>query len=109
MIGKPYVGDKGSVCTDSLFPIGKFDTREEAENLAKYMKTKFLRYMVYIIKMSQNVTQIVYRFVPMQDFTSSSDVNWKASINEIDKYLYKKYKLSNEEIDLIETTIKEVD
>ena len=60
VIGYPYVGGPQSACTDSLFPIGKFNTLEEAENLAKYMKTKFLRYMVSILKTSQNVTQIIW-------------------------------------------------
>lgn len=108
VIGIPYVGNKGSVCTDSLFPISKFDTKQEAENLAKYMKTKFLRYMVYIIKMSQNVTQIVYKFVPIQNFKDDSDINWSTSINEIDKQLYQKYNLSEFEINIIESKIKEM-
>ena len=108
VIGMPYVGEKASVCTDSLIPIGRFETRKEAENLAKYMKTKFLRYMVFIIKMSQNVTQIVYKFVPLQDFTDKSDIDWTVSVEEIDKQLYKKYNLSTEEIDVIEKTIKEM-
>lgn len=75
VVGYPYVGNPQSTCTDSLFPIGKFETLEEAENLAKYMKAKFLRYMVSILKTSQNVKQIVYGFVPMQDFTASSGID----------------------------------
>lgn len=106
VIGYPYVGGPRSACTDSLFPIGKFDTLEEAENLAKYMKTKFLRYMVSILKTSQNVTQIVYGFVPMQDFTNNSDVDWGKSITEIDAQLYTKYGLTQEEIAFIESVIK---
>ncbi len=109
VIGKPFVGGIGAVCTDSLIPIGKFETEEEANNLAIYLKTKFLRYMVFIIKMSQNVTQIVYKYVPMQDFTSKSDVCWGKPICEIDAYLYQKYGLSKEEILLIENTIKEAE
>lgn len=72
------------------------------------MKTKFLRYMVYIIKMSQNVTQIVYKFVPIQNFKDDSDINWSTSINEIDKQLYQKYNLSEFEINIIESKIKEM-
>ncbi len=106
VIGYPYVGVPKSACTDSLFPIGKFDTLAEAENLATYLKTKFLRYMVSILKTSQNVTQIVYGFVPMQDFTPTSDINWNESIENIDKQLYTKYGLSGSEIEVIETTIK---
>lgn len=106
MIGYPYVGGKNSACTDSLFSIGAFDTEVEAENLAKYMKTKFLRYMVSILKTSQNVTQIVYKFVPMQDFTTISDIDWSKSIHEIDVQLYAKYGLTEEEIAFIESMIK---
>lgn len=109
VIGYPYVGGPQSACTDSLFPIGKFDTLEEAENLAKYMKTKFLRYMVSILKTSQNVTQIVYGFVPMQDFTASADIDWNKTIEEIDAQLYSKYGFTQEEIDHIESTIKPVE
>ena len=109
VIGYPYVGGPQSACTDSLFPIGKFDTLEEAENLAKYMKTKFLRYMVSILKTSQNVTQIVYGFVPMQDFTASSDIDWSKTIGEIDAQLYVKYNLTENEIAFIETKVKEME
>lgn len=106
VIGVPYVGNKMSACTDSLFTVGCFDLLEEAENLCKYMKTKFLRYLVSILKSSQNVTQIVYGYVPLQDFTSASDIDWSKSISEIDQQLYKKYGLSEEEIKFIEEKIK---
>ena len=62
--------------------------------------------MVNVLKSSQNVTQIVYKFVPMQDFTNSSDINWSKAISEVDEQLYKKYSLTQEEIDFIESTIK---
>lgn len=106
VIGYPYVGKPQSACTDSLFPIGAFDTLVEAENLAKYMTTKFLRYMVSILKTSQNVTQIVYKFVPMQDFTATSDIDWSRTISEIDAQLYIKYALTEDEIAFIESKIK---
>ena len=109
VIGTPYVGEKGSVCTDSLFPIGDFSNLEEAENLAKYMKTKFLRYLVNIVKMSQNVTQIVYKFVPLQDFTDKSDINWKNKLDEIDDFLFDKYGFTEQEKKLIRSTIKGVE
>ena len=62
--------------------------------------------MISILKSSHNVTQIVYRFVPMQDFTKKSDIDWSKSIDDIDKQLYKKYGLSPEEIEFIEQKIK---
>ena len=106
IIGKSYIGTPGTVCTDSLLPFGIFDTEYEALSLQKYMSTKFLRFMVGIMKTSQNLYQIVYKFVPLQDFTSSSDIDWSKSIPEIDKQLYAKYNLSEDEIDFIEKMIK---
>lgn len=106
ILGKPYIGKAQSVCTDSLIPIGAFDTKSEALNLQKYIKTKFLRYMVGILKVSQNVYQNVYQFVPLQDFTDKSDIDWSKSIAEIDKQLYRKYNLDDSEIAFIESMIK---
>ncbi|HIU21832.1 MAG TPA: Eco57I restriction-modification methylase domain-containing protein [Candidatus Limadaptatus stercorigallinarum] len=106
ILGKPYLGKAKSVCTDSLIPIGCFDTEAEALNLQKYIKTKFLRYIVGILKVSQNVYQNVYQFVPLQDFTEKSDIDWSKSVTEIDQQLYKKYNLSDEEITFIESMIK---
>lgn len=106
ILGKPYLGKAKSVCTDSLIPIGCFDTEAEALNLQKYIKTKFLRYIVGILKVSQNVYQNVYQFVPLQDFTEKSDINWSKSVVEIDQQLYAKYSLNDEEISFIESMIK---
>jgi hypothetical protein len=109
VIGKPYYAEPFKACTDSLIPVGKFDTMDEALSLQKYMKTKFLRFMVSILKVSQNVYQNVYQFVPLQDFTSNSDINWNKTIKEIDSQLYHKYLLSEEEIIYIENKIQEVE
>ena len=109
VIGTSYLGLKNSICTDSLIPIGEFDNKEEAIALKKYLSTKFLRYLVSIIKMSQNVTQIVYRFVPLQDFTINSDIDWSQSIEKIDQQLYKKYNLTQDEIDFIESKVRAMD
>lgn len=48
----------------------------------------------------------VYKYVPLQDFTSNSDIDWDKPVSEIDHQLYKKYNLSDDEIDYIEKTIK---
>lgn len=109
VIGKPYVGKEMSACTDSLFTVGMFDNIVEANNLAKYMQTQFLRYLVSILKSSHNITQIVYEYVPMQDFTEKSDIDWSKSVKEIDQQLYKKYGLSKEEIEFIESKVKEME
>lgn len=106
VIGTPFFGSIDSVCTDTFFPIGCFDSKEEAENLCKYIKTRFVRYLINVLKSSQNVTQIVYKFVPLQDFTNGSDIDWSKSVAEIDAQLYAKYGLTPEEIAFIESTIK---
>tara|TARA_B100000963_G_scaffold333253_1_gene325456 strand:- start:456 stop:4415 length:3960 start_codon:yes stop_codon:yes gene_type:complete len=106
IIGKAFLGGPLVACTDTYFPVGSFKDEIQAQNLKKYFHTKFLRYLVSILKSSQNVTQIVYKFVPLQDFTSKSDIHWTKSIEDIDKQLYKKYKLSKEEIEFIEKMIK---
>ena len=108
VIGKSYIGRPYTACTDSLIPVGCFDNEFEALSLQKYMSTKFLRYMVSILKMSQNVTQIVYGFVPLQDFTAKSDIDWTKSVADIDRQLYQKYGLTQQEIDFIETKVKEM-
>jgi hypothetical protein len=109
IIGKAFIGKPKTVCTDSLIPIGSFNTEKEAMNLKKYMATKFLRFMVGILKTSQNIYQIVYRFVPIQNFTASSDINWDASISDIDTQLFKKYNFTQEEIKFVESHVKEME
>lgn len=109
VIGKPYVGEPNSCCTDSLIPIGKFDNIEEAINLQSYLKTRFVRYMISILKVSQNVTQTVYQFVPIQNFKNSSDINWNSGIDDIDEQLFKKYNLSDEQINWIISKIDKVE
>ena len=109
ILGKAYLAEPKSVCTDSLIPIGCFQTKEEAENLCKYISTKFLRFMVGIVKSSQNLYQPVYKFVPLQDFSNKSDIDWNKDIHDIDKQLYKKYNLTESEIDYIENKIRELE
>ncbi len=106
IIGKSYIGAPKTACTDSLIPIGCFNSKIEAVNLQKYMRTKFLRYLAGILKTSQNLYQGIYRFVPVQDFTENSDIDWSKSIPEIDAQLYAKYNLTEEEISFIESMIK---
>lgn len=106
IIGKSFIGTPGMACTDSLIPFGKFSTLFEAENLQKYMRTKFLRFCVGILKVSQNLYQNVYSFVPLQDFTASSDIDWSKSVEDIDLQLYQKYGLNDDELSFIESIIK---
>lgn len=98
-----------SCCTDSLIPIGKFDTLEEAINLQMYLKTRFVRYMISILKVSQNLYQNVYQFVPLQDFTNKSDLNYKESIDNLDEQLFDKYNISSLEIEHINEHVSKVE
>ena len=77
-------------------------------NLQTYMLTKFLRYMVGLLKTSQNLYQNVYAFVPVQNFTYDSDINWLLPVKEIDELLFNKYNLSESEKELIRTSIKDI-
>lgn len=106
IIGKAFVAEPGMACTDSLIPFGQFTTKLQADHLKKYMATKFLRFLVGILKVSQNLYQNVYAFVPLQDFSSKSDIDWTKSIGEIDRQLYVKYKLSDDEQKFIDSMIK---
>ncbi len=105
-----FVGKPDEVCTESYLSIGaELNLNEESsENLSKYFKTKFLRYLHGLLKSSQDATSKTFDLVPLQDFTTSSFIDWSKSIKEIDSQLYKKYNLSNEEIIHIESKIKEM-
>ena len=79
---------------------------KKALNCIKYWKTKFLRVLVSAVKTTQHATRQVYRFVPLQDFSDESVIDWNRTVDEIDMQLYKKYRLSDNEIEYIESTIK---
>ena len=74
----------------------------------KYIKTKFARTLLDVLKVTQDNDRGVWKYVPLQDFTPSSDIDWSKSIHEIDLQLYRKYGLSAEEIEFIETHVKEM-
>ena len=105
VIGDPECAPPNSVCSQSYL-YSAFNTFEEAQNFYKYLKTKFLRFLVSSIKITQAAPNRVYRFVPLQDFTSSSDIDWSASVADIDRQLYDKYGLTADERAFIERMIK---
>lgn len=104
------IGTPNTVCTETYLLLGVNLNLDEisAKNLSKYTKTRFLRALHSLAKVSQHATAKTYRFVPLQDFTPASDIDWNKSVSEIDKQLYKKYDLSAEEIEFIETKVKEM-
>ena len=101
LIGEPLIGYTGS-----FIGIGAFNTKDEAENAMKYIKTRFARTLLGTLKVTQDNPIDTWSNVPLQDFTANSDIDWTKSIPDIDKQLYKKYNLSPEEIAFIESKIK---
>ena len=74
----------------------------------KYIKTKFVRALLDVLKVTQDTTRAKWACVPLQDFTDKSDIDWTKSIPKIDQQLYKKYNLSDDEIAFIEKNVKEM-
>lgn len=107
-LSTPEILNRGECTTDTFLSIGQFDTPEEAQNLVKYIKGKFSRALLGIKKVTQNTPPSVWEYVPLQDFTNQSDIDWSKSIAEIDQQLYKKYRLDNDEIEFIESHVKEM-
>lgn len=108
IIGKSVVGEPGTSAFPTFLSIGNFDTETEAHNAAEYIKTKFVRCLLGVLKITQHITPATWAYVPLQDFTPNSDIDWSQSVADIDKQLYKKYGLNQQEIDFIETHVKEM-
>ena len=96
VIGKPFIGEVNSCCSETYLMIGPFDTTNECENVMSYIRTKFFRFLVLLRKNTQHATSKVYQFVPLQDFSHP----WT------DEMLYKKYNLTEDEIAFIESMIR---
>ncbi|WP_276752274.1 Eco57I restriction-modification methylase domain-containing protein [Treponema succinifaciens] len=109
IVGEPIVGEPIVGSTTTFLSVGKFNTQDEAENCMKYIKTKFARAMLGTLKVTQDNPRETWLNVPLQDFTTNSDIDWSQSIPEIDKQLYKKYGLSAEEIAFIESKVKSME
>ena len=101
LIGSPLIG-----FTETYISIGATSNEEEAVAILKYVKSKFARTMLGILKVTQNNPKETWAYVPLQDFTDKSDIDWSKSIAEIDQQLYKKYNLDDSEISFIESMIK---
>lgn len=109
VLSSPILGGPGVGSTETFLSIGAFSNINEAKAALKYIKTKFARALLGILKTTQDITPEKWKCVPLQDFTESSDINWNMSIANIDKQLYKKYGLSKEEIAFIESKVREME
>lgn len=101
LVGEPFVG-----VTQSFITFGAFSSESDAKACLKYLKTKFARTLLGILKVTQDNSKATWRLVPIQDFTEGSDIDWSKSVEEIDAQLYAKYNLTDDEIRFIESMIK---
>ena len=108
MISTPLRGDPGVGTTSTFLTVGLFNTRKEAEAALKYIRSKFARALLGVLKVTQDNTSEIWKFVPLQDFTNSSDIDWTQSGADIDRQLAQKYGLNKKEIEFIETHLKEL-
>ncbi len=99
VLGRPFVGEPGSVSTETYICIGPFRSENEAKNICSYIACKLMRFLVMLHKPSQHATRKVYTFVPMQDFSKP----WT------DEKLYAKYGLTKKEIAFVEWMIRPMD
>ena len=96
IIGKPFIGEPGTICTETYLVIGPFDSEEKSRNVISYISTKFFRFLVLLMKNTQHATNKVYSLVPKQDFSRP----WT------DEDLYRKYNITPEETAFIDSMIR---
>jgi hypothetical protein len=99
ILGKPFVGEPGSVSSETYLCLGPFSSKKVAKNVGSYISTRLFRFLVLLHKPTQDATRSVYTFVPTQDFSRS----WS------DEELYAKYNINEEEIEFIESMIRPMD
>ena len=95
-ISKPIIAAPGEVCSETYLVAGTFKRRKEADNYVAYLRTRFVRFLVSLRKVTQDATKDVYAFVPDVPL----DREWT------DKSLYDRYGLNQEEISLIESVVR---
>lgn len=106
VLGEPLLGEPQVAVTQTFITIGSFGNKAEAEACLKYVKSKFARVMLAVLKVTQHNPASTWKYVPQQDFTTSSDIDWSKPIAQIDQQLYAKYGLDADEIAFIEARIK---
>jgi hypothetical protein len=99
-------GEPNTVCTETFLVFGPFESKLEQVSCKKYINSNFFKSLLFFGRGTMQVSQSVFRFIPIQDFSSNSDIDWTKPIPEIDQQLYKKYDLTEDEIDFIEKMIK---
>jgi hypothetical protein len=97
ILGEPVVAGPGTACTETYLVIGRCANESEARNLAAYMRTRFVRFLVSLRKITQNITRDSYKFVPLLPM----DHLWT------DEDLYKRYGITSDQIAFVESLISE--
>jgi hypothetical protein len=105
-LSTPVVVGPRVAVTQTFITIGCFDDEATADACLKYVKSKFARALLGVLKITQHNPAKVWKYVPLQDFTSGSDIDWSKSITEIDQQLFAKYGLDADEITFIEAQVK---
>ena len=108
-LGEVTICGKDAGYNQTFIGIGHCSTRAEAIACSKYVKTRFARALLGILKVTQDNTREKWNCVPLQDFSPSSDIDWSKPVSDIDSQLYSKYGLSDDEIEFIESHIKPMD
>lgn len=109
VLSTPFIGEPMIGHTLTFLSIGSFNTRFEAEALLKYIKSRFARVLLGILKVTQDNPQSTWKYVPLQNFTESSDIDWSKSVDDIDQQLYCKYGFNDEEISFIEEKVQRME
>lgn len=108
LLSTPIIAQPNTGYTQSFIGFGAFSSKDEAEAMLKYLKTKFVRIALGILKITQDNPPERWKYVPLQDFTASSDIDWSKSVAEIDEQLFDKYGLDEQERNFIRTKVKEM-
>lgn len=108
MADPQVLGPKVAV-TQTFLTIGAFETEEEARACFAYVRTKFARAMLYVLKVTQHNPRSTWKYVPAQDFTSASSIDWTKSVPEIDAQVCAKYGLDPGEIAFLEDRVTPMD
>lgn len=105
------VAGKNEIVTETYLVIGAdLDlTQVQAENIGKYLQTKFVRYLISLAKANQNGTRSTYLFVPMQDFSSESDLDFDTTTSMLDVQLFAKYNFTEREIEHVKQSVQDME
>jgi site-specific DNA-methyltransferase (adenine-specific) len=99
VIGRPFIANENSVCTETYLLVSLVKSGTEGENLMTYMSTKFFRFLVSLVKNTQNTSKGCFALVPVQDFSKP----WT------DAELFSKYGFDEADIEFIDSLVRPMD